>query len=91
MAGRSRRARFCLTAARARGANSPGSPAGLIDPLLEYDHTAGTAVIGGFVYHGTLLPQLDGDYIFGDLSNGSANGRLFYSNLSHRARSTNSS
>jgi autotransporter-associated beta strand protein len=64
------------------GANSPGSPAGLIDPLLEYDHTAGTAVIGGFVYHGSLLPQLEGDYIFGDLSNGSANGRLFYSNLS---------
>jgi autotransporter-associated beta strand protein len=61
--------------------NSPGSPPGLTDPVLEYDHTAGTAVIGGFVYHGTLMPQLDGDYVFGDLSNGSANGRLFYSNL----------
>jgi autotransporter-associated beta strand protein len=61
--------------------NSPGSPAGLIDPILEYDHNAGSAVIGGFVYHGSLLPQLEGDYIFGDLSQGSANGRLFYSNL----------
>lgn len=55
------------------GANSPGSPAGLVDPLWEYDHTAGTAVIGGFIYHGSLLPQLTGSYIFGDLS-----GRLFY-------------
>jgi autotransporter-associated beta strand protein len=62
--------------------NSPGSPPGLIDPVLEYDHNSGSAVIGGFVYHGALLPQLDGDYVFGDLSNGSANGRLFYSDLS---------
>ncbi len=62
--------------------NSPGSPAGLTDPVLEYDHNSGQAVIGGFVYHGALLPQLDGDYVFGDLSNGSANGRLFYSDLS---------
>ncbi len=63
------------------GANSPGLPAGLIDPLVEYDHTAGQAVIGGFVYHGSLLPQLDGDYVFGDLS-GSSSGQLFYSDLS---------
>ena len=56
--------------------NSPGSPPGLIDPLVEYDHNAGQAVIGGFVYHGSLMPQLDGDYVFGDLSNGSANGRI---------------
>jgi len=67
------------------GANSPGVPPGLIDPILEYDHNAGTAVIGGFVYHGSLIPQLDGKYVFGDLSNGSTfapgNGRLFYADL----------
>jgi hypothetical protein len=67
--------------------NSPGSPAGLIDPLLEYDHlTGGSAVIGGFVYHGSMIPQLDGKYVFGDLSLGSfsqpGNGRLFYADLS---------
>jgi glucose/arabinose dehydrogenase len=63
--------------------NSPGSPPGLIDPLLEYDHTQGNAVIGGFVYHGTLLPGLDGKYVFGDLSNGTfgPDGRLFYADL----------
>jgi hypothetical protein len=67
------------------GANSPGSPAGLIDPIMEYDHTAGTAVVGGFVYHGSLLPQLDGKYVFGDFSNGPfsapGNGRIFYADL----------
>jgi glucose/arabinose dehydrogenase len=67
--------------------NSPGSPTGLIDPLLEYDHVSGgSAIIGGFVYHGSLLPQLDGKYVFGDLSNstfaGPPNGRLFYADLS---------
>ncbi len=62
--------------------NSPGSPAGLTDPVLEYDHNSGQAVIGGFVYHGSLIPQLDGDYVFGDLSKGSDNGQLYYSNLS---------
>lgn len=67
------------------GANSPGSPAGLIDPVLEYDHTAGTAIVGGFVYHGALFPQLEGKYVFGDFSNGAfnapPNGRIFYADL----------
>ena len=43
-------------------------------------------MVGGFVYHGSLLPQLDGKYVFGDFSNspftGPANGRLFYADLS---------
>ena len=65
------------------GANSPGIPPGLIDPILEYDHNNGSAVIGGFIYHGSLIPQLDGKYVFGDLSNGPlfgapGNARLFY-------------
>jgi glucose/arabinose dehydrogenase len=74
------------TAGTVNPVNSAGSPAGLIDPLAEYDHNNGSAIVGGFVYHGSLLPQLVGDYIFGDFSNssfaGPANGRLFYSNLS---------
>ena len=65
--------------------NSPGSPAGLIDPVFEYDHNNGIATIGGFVYHGSLLPQLDGMYVFGDLSENplgaTPDGRLFYGNL----------
>jgi glucose/arabinose dehydrogenase len=43
------------------------STAGLTMPIWEYDHSSGNcAIIGGFVYHGTDLPQLDGKFIFGD-------------------------
>ncbi len=64
------------------GARSPGSPAGLIDPItgpagtLEYDHGDGIAVVGGFVYRGAADPELAGKYVFGDYQ-----GRLFYADL----------
>lgn len=43
-----------------------GLPSGLIDPVLQYDHDEGTTVIGGFVYRGNGIPELQGKYIFGD-------------------------
>ena len=43
---------------------------GLTLPIVEYSHSEGTAVIGGYVYRGTAIPQLQGLYIFGDLSSG---------------------
>ena len=53
------------------------------DPIAEYGHLDGQAVIGGFVYHGTAVPALNGRYVFGDLSSvpqggEQATGRLFY-------------
>ena len=72
-------------------ANSPGSPAGLIDPIsgpggtLEYDHGDGISITGGFVYRGSAIPQLFGKYVFGDLAlRGTPtriDGRLFYADL----------
>lgn len=61
-------------------ARSPGFPAGLIDPVAEYDHDEGVAAIGGFVYRGSQLPELYGRYVFGDYSDGfnSGNGRVMY-------------
>jgi len=61
------------------GDDSPGVPAGMIDPIAQYDHDEGTSVIGGFVYRGDELPQFVGSYIFGDLtSNGDlVAGRFF--------------
>ena len=51
----------------------------LTDPIAEYSHDDGIAVIGGFVYRGSALPALTGKYVFGDLAApGTASGRLFY-------------
>jgi glucose/arabinose dehydrogenase/plastocyanin len=73
------------------GNNSPGSPAGLIDPIsgtdgtLEYDHNEGISITGGFVYRGSAIPELYGKYIFGDLALKTApvraDGRIFYADL----------
>jgi len=58
---------------------NPGAPAGLVDPVAQYDHSEGLAVIGGFVYRGTRVPHLAGRYIFGDFARTfAADGRLFY-------------
>jgi len=35
-------------------------------PVATYDHSQGVTVIGGYVYHGELLPQLTGVYFYGD-------------------------
>jgi len=65
-------------------ANSPGKPAGLKDPIAQYDHTApggvrcgsdtapaacqGIAITGGYVYHGHMVKALRGAYVAGDYS-----------------------
>lgn len=55
----------------------------LIDPVVEYSHEDGEAVIGGFVYRGKLAaPVLKGQYVFGDLApEDTTSGRLFFSDL----------
>jgi glucose/arabinose dehydrogenase len=62
----------------------PAPDPGLTEPLAQYSHTDGTAVIGGYVYRGALVPALSGKYVFGDLAkNGS--GRLFYTDVANGA------
>jgi uncharacterized repeat protein (TIGR03806 family) len=39
---------------------------GLIDPIYEYPHSEGIAVIGGYVYRGAGIPDLNGVYLFSD-------------------------
>jgi glucose/arabinose dehydrogenase len=72
------------------GAQSPGQPGGLIDPIsgplgtLEYDHDDGISITGGFVYRGDAIPELVGKYVFGDLAirgGPRVDGRLFYADL----------
>jgi predicted lipoprotein with Yx(FWY)xxD motif/glucose/arabinose dehydrogenase len=42
------------------GAN--GDP--LIPPIIEIDHSTGVVIVGGYVYHGTTNPDLQGNYVF---------------------------
>jgi glucose/arabinose dehydrogenase len=59
------------------GSGHPDAGAPLLDPVIEYANAAqegglGRAVVGGFVYRGTVLRQLSGRYVFGDWSTGFA-------------------
>lgn len=58
----------------------PSPDPALRDPVVEYTHADGSAIIGGFVSHGSDVPALEGKYVFGDYSQ-DGSGRLFYSNL----------
>src|SRR5690606_37842738 len=40
------------------------------DPLLDYPHTLGRSVTGGYVYRGAAIPALAGRYVFGDFVSG---------------------
>ena len=71
-------------------ANNPWSPGHtqtlaqqfhLTDPIFEYDHHDGVVVIGGFVYRGSAVPDLDGLYVFGDLGEARPTARLFTGDL----------
>jgi glucose/arabinose dehydrogenase len=54
----------------------------LIDPVIEYSHEeVGEVVIGGYIYRGTALSDLEGDYLFGDYTSsedGTPDGTLLW-------------
>lgn len=42
-----------------------------LDPIFDYDHSQGDeTVIGGYVYHGSNIAALAGNYVFGDFISG---------------------
>ncbi len=43
---------------------------GLELPIVDYSHSEGSSVTGGYVYRGTLIPELRGLYVFGDFITG---------------------
>ncbi len=50
---------------------NPGN--NLVLPIVEYDHSFGCSVTGGYVYRGTRSARLIGRYIYGDF----CSGRIF--------------
>ncbi|CAD5282403.1 MULTISPECIES: PQQ-dependent sugar dehydrogenase [unclassified Imperialibacter] len=47
-------------------------------PVAEYDHDEGNAILGGYEYTGSDVPELKGKYVFGDI----VHGWLAYVNVS---------
>ena len=55
----------------------------LLDPVMSYAHSEGLAIVGGYVYRGSLTPELSGQFVFGDFSQDfGPTGRLFYTSTS---------
>jgi len=46
----------------------------LIGPIIETGHDIGNTVVGGYIYRGTAMPDLAGNYIFGEWSSGFTSG-----------------
>jgi glucose/arabinose dehydrogenase len=65
-------------------ADSDCSAQGLTLPVVEYPHSQGISITGGFVYRGQAIPELQGRYVYADFgqdwirsfrySNGEAQG-----------------
>jgi len=60
----------------------PSPDPAFTDPVLQYSHEDGSAIIGGFIERGSGVPALSGLYVFGDyIDPVSLHGRLFYSDF----------
>ncbi len=57
----------CMEGSSCHGTGCTCNDPTLTDPVYEYDHLTGCAVIGGYVYRGSAIPALQGLYLFADI------------------------
>ncbi|MCC6613512.1 MAG: PQQ-dependent sugar dehydrogenase [Anaerolineae bacterium] len=69
-----------------RRPDTPPLDAYVTMPILEYPHSDGCSVTGGYVYRGAELPELNGYYFYSDYCNGKV--WAAYSNAVGRWQST---
>jgi glucose/arabinose dehydrogenase len=55
---------------RVTGLNPDAQLIGLTDPIHEFAHTMGASITGGYVYRGSAMPALQGQYFFSDFTSG---------------------
>ena len=46
--------------------NTAGCGTGFIDPITEYGRSLGNSITGGYVYRGSAIPGIVGQYVFAD-------------------------
>lgn len=49
---------------------SKRGPAPISPPVVSHPHSEAASITGGFVYHGSRLPELQGVYVYGDYQSG---------------------
>ncbi len=56
--------------------DQPPVDAAIIQPVVEYSHSEGCSVTGGYVYRGTAIPEWQGVYFYGDYCSGNVWGLI---------------
>jgi len=61
---------WAITEGNACFPGDPCSKGGQTLPVLEYEHSAGCSITGGYVYRGSAIPDLQGRYFYSDFCTG---------------------